>query len=186
MASRSRAEIEAVLAVYDFSCAKRVVDVGGGNGALLTAILNAFPHLEGTLFDLPHVIERARLLDQAGLAHRISFKGGDFLDDIPPDGDAYILKKIIHDWPDDVALKILRRCREAMAPGSRLLLIELVMPPGNDATFTKFLDLWMLIWPGGRERTEDEYRTLLESANLSLTKVIPTRSPISVIEVAPV
>ena len=184
MASRSAAEIGAMLAVYDFSYAKRVVDVGGGNGALLTAILKSFPHLEGVLFDLPHVIERARTMDSGN--DRISFKAGDFFGEIPSGGDTYVLKKVIHDWPDDRAQAILYRCRQAMAPQSRLVLIELVMPPGNEATFTKFLDLWMLVWPGGKERTEAEYRELLKSAGFSLSKVIPTRSPISVIEATPI
>lgn len=185
MASRSAAEIAAMLAVYDFAYAKRVVDVGGGNGALLSAILNAFTHLEGVLFDLPHVVDRARNLDWSGISGRLHFRSGDFFGEIPSGGDAYILKKIIHDWPDDKATEILRRCRQAMAPQSRLLLIELVVPPGNEATFTKFLDLWMMVWPGGRERTESEYAELLKSASLSLTTVVPTRSPISIIEAVP-
>lgn len=184
MASRSAAENAAMLAVYDFSYAKCVVDVGGGNGALLIAILKAFPHLEGVLFDMPHVVERARPLDNSN--GRIHFKGGDFFGKIPSGGDAYVLKKVIHDWPDDQAQAILYRCRRAMAPHSRLVLIELVVPPGNEGTFTKFLDLWMLVWPGGKERTEAEYRGLLKSADLSLSKVIPTRSPISVIEAVPI
>jgi hypothetical protein len=184
MTSRSAAEIAAMLDVYDFSYAKCVVDVGGGNGSLLTAILKASPHLEGILFDLPHVVERARLLDNGN--HRIHFKGGDFFGEISSGGDTYVLKKVIHDWPDDRAEAILHNCRRAMAPQSRLLLIELVVPPGNEATFTKFLDLWMLVWPGGKERTEAEYGELLKSAGLSLSKVIPTRSLISVIEATPI
>jgi hypothetical protein len=95
------------------------------------------------------------------------------------------LKKIIHDWPDDRAEQILRCCRKAMSSTPRLLLIELVVPPADAATFTKFLDLWMLVWPGGRERTEDEYRKILNAADLSLTKIIPTQSPISLIEAVP-
>lgn len=186
MASRSAAEIAAMLAVYDFSYAKRVVDVGGGNGALLAAILKAFRHLEGVLFELPHVVERARKLDMGENPSRVHFEAGDFFGEIPSGADAYILKKIIHDWPDDKAQEILSRCRQAMAPQSRLLLIELVVPPGNEATFTKFLDLWMLVCAGGRERTAGEYRELLNSAGLSLSKIIPTRSPISVIEATPI
>jgi len=182
MASRSAAEITAMSGAYDFSDTKRVIDIGGGNGALLNAIVNAFPHLEGVLFDLPHVIERAQSSNGIELSPRIRFAGGDFFGEIPEGGDVYLLKKIIHDWPDDRAREILRRCRHAMSPQSRLLLIELIVPPGNDATFTKFLDLWMMVGPGGRERTEDEYRDLLNAAGLSLIKVIPTRSPISVIE----
>ena len=186
MASRSAADIAAMLAVYDFSYAKCVVDIGGGNGALLTAILNAFPHLEGVLFDLPHVVESARSLKRRPeISGRICFQSGDFFGEIPSGGDAYILKKVIHDWPDDKAQEILQHCRQAMSPESRLMLIESVVPPGNEATFTKFLDLWMMVWPGGRERTEIEYRELLKSAGLSLRKIIPTRSPISVIEATP-
>jgi hypothetical protein len=187
MASRSAAEIETVLDVYDFSDAGRIVDVGGGNGALLTAILETHPHAEGILFELPTVIERARVtLSGHPAVSRLRFEEGDFFDAVPSGGDVYLLKKIIHNWEDDRAEAILRACRRAMARDSRLLLIELVVPPGNEASFAKLLDLFMLVWPGGRERTEDEHRKILGAAWLSLTRIVPTKSPVSIIETAPV
>jgi hypothetical protein len=181
MDSRSAAEIAAVLSVYDFSTVKQIVDVGGGNGALIKEVLSKFPNTYGVLYDLPHVIERAEFSIAEQLT-RLRLQSGDFFSRIPEGGDLYIMKKIIHDWPDDRAMQILRCCRKAMAPGSCLLLVELVVPPGDGATFTKFIDLWMLVWLGGRERTEKEYRDLLASAGLALTRVIPTHSPISIIE----
>ena len=184
MTSRSAAEIDAVLSVYDFSTIKQIVDVGGGYGALLKEVLSKFPNVHGTLYDLPHVIDRA---ERSIAEHwtRLHLQSGDFFSRIPEGGDLYVMKKIIHDWPDDRATQILRCCRKAMAPRSHLLLIELVVPPGDGATFTKFLDLWMLVWFGGRERTEEEYRNLLASAGLALERIIPTRSPISIIEAKP-
>ena len=187
MASRSAAEIGAVLDVYDFSSAGRIVDVGGGNGALLTAILETCPHAEGILFELPAVIDRARVtLSGHPTAPRLRFEAGDFFDTIPSGGDIYLLKKIIHNWEDDRAEAILRACRRAMALDSRLLLMELVVPPGNEDSFAKLLDLFMLVWPGGRERTENEHRKILGAAWLSLTRIIRTESPVSIIETAPV
>jgi hypothetical protein len=180
MASRSAAEIAGLISAYDFSTAGQLVDVGGGNGALLSAILKAYPQLKGTVFDLPHVIESVRRRHEDG--GRLQFAGGDFFVKVPIAGDTFILKKVIHDWPDDRAEQILRCCREAMSPQSRLLLIELIVPRDEAATFTKFLDLWMLVWPGGQERTEEEYRALLKSAGLVVSRIVPTRSPVSVIE----
>ncbi|HET7848343.1 MAG TPA: methyltransferase, partial [Pseudolabrys sp.] len=144
----------------------------------------AYPQLNGTVFDLPHVTDAARRLYQN--SERLQFAGGDFFMEVPIAGDTFILKKIIHDWPDDRAEQILRRCRKAMSPRSRLLLIELIVPRDEAATFTKFLDLWMMVWPGGLERTEDEYRSLLDSAGLSATRIVPTASPVSVIEAVPI
>ncbi|HEX5508142.1 MAG TPA: methyltransferase [Pseudolabrys sp.] len=184
MASRSAAEIAAVLAAYDFSECGHLVDVGGGNGALLLAILKAYPQLKGTVFDLPHVTDAAQGSNPS--AERLCFAAGDFFSEVTVAGDTFILKKIIHDWPDDRAEQILRRCRDAMSPRSRLLLVELIVPRDEAATFTKFLDLWMMVWPGGQERTAEEYRGLLKSAGLVVSRIVPTASPVSVIEAVPV
>jgi len=186
MAGRSAAEISALLAAYDFSDAGRLVDVGGGNGALMSAILGQYPQLTGTVFDLPHVVDAAALTDASRRQSRLKFAGGSFFTDVPPAGDTYLLKKVIHDWPDERAREILARCREAMTPGARLLLIESVVPAGIPPTFMAFLDLWMLVWAGGKERTEEEYRALLTSVGLTLRRVVPTGSPVSVIEAVPV
>ena len=184
MAGRSAAKIDALLAAYDFSTAGHLVDVGGGNGTLLAAILTKYPQLDGTVFDLPHVVEAAQQVKSQ--QPRLRFAGGSFFTDVPVAGDTYLLKKVIHDWDDESARRILERCRAAMSPRSRLLLIESIVPASGAPTFLTFLDLWMLVFAGGRERTEEEYRTLLRSAGLSLSKVVPTGSPVNVIETVPV
>lgn len=182
MAGRSAAEITALLAAYDFSDAGHIVDVGGGNGTLLSAILAKYPQLEGTVFDLPHVVDAAREIDANRRQPRLHFAGGSFFDEMPVAGDTYLLKKVIHDWGDEPARRVLARCRAAMSPRARLLLIESVVPASGAPTFMTFLDLWMLVFAGGRERTEEEYRALLGSAGLSLRRVVPTGSPVCVIE----
>ena len=183
MADRSAAEIDALLAAYDFSGAGHLVDVGGGNGTLLAAILAKYSELDGTVFDLPHVVDAAK--QAKAQQQRLRFAGGSFFTDVPVAGDTYLLKKVIHDWGDESARQILERCRAAMTPDSRLLLIESIVPARGAPTFLTFLDLWMLVFAGGRERTEEEYRALLKSAGLSLNRIVPTRSPVSVIEAGP-
>ena len=173
----------AVAAAYDFSQFGTLVDVGGGHGTLLTAILQANPALHGLLFDLPHVAEDAKKrIAAAGLAERCTIIGGDFFATVPTGGDAYLLKWIIHDWDEERAVVILKHCHRAMAENGKLLLIEAVIPSGNTPFFHKFIDLTMLVIAGGRERTEAEYRTLFEAAGFKLTQIIPTSSEMSVIE----
>ena len=186
MTSRSAAEIEDVLRSYDFSGSSCFVDVGGGHGALLRAVLHAYPHARGALFELPHVIESARRsLSECVGSQRCRLEAGDFFETIPGGFDVYLLKKVIHDWNDEQAIRILKNCRKAMAPHARLLLIELLVPTGNDPSFAKLLDLLMMIWPGGRERTAAEYRQILESADLRLMRIVPTQGLVSIIEAAP-
>ena len=176
-------EAAAVAEACDLSGAARLVDVGGGNGSQLLAILDANPSLRGTLFDLPQVVERARPgISRAASGPRCELRSGSFFESIPPGADAYLLRHIIHDWNDEQAAVILRNCREAMLPESRLLLIETVIPPGNGRSFAKLLDLTMLVIPGGLERTESEYRALLASCGLLLTKIVPTQADVSIIE----
>lgn len=184
MTSRSSQENEAVVAAYDFSSIRVVVDVGGGQGTLVASILKVQLSSRGVLFDVPHVIaaSRARLAN-INLADRCEFVAGDFFVSVPAGGELHLLKKVIHDWDDERAQIILRNCRDAMGDEGRLLLIEPVIPPGNDPSFNKLLDLLMLVWTsGGRERTESEHRALLASAGLHLTRVIPTISGVSIIE----
>ncbi len=187
MTGRSAAEIAAVLAAYDFSGAGTVVDVGGGQGALLAAVLEADPRARGVLFDRPHVVAAARArLATAGLVPaRCHLVEGDFFGAVPPGGDLYVLKRIIHDWDDGRARSILRNCRAAVPEAGRLLLVELVVPPGDEPSDAKLLDLLMLVYAGGRERTEAEYRDLLASAGFGLTRVVPTASCVSVVEAVP-
>jgi hypothetical protein len=185
MADFSRQETEALLAAYDFAPLRHVVDVGGGKGELLRRLLQAHGHLQGTLFDQPEVVATAEVPPE--LQGRLSVSGGDFFTEIPAGGDAYLLKHIVHDWSDEACLRLLERIRSAMAPGARLLLLEQVIPPGNGPFPGKLLDLNMLVMSeGGRERTPGEYAILLSKAGLNLQRIVPTPSPVSVVEaVAP-
>ena len=181
-----------IVTAYDFSCFATIIDVGGSTGALLASILRAHPAARGILFDLPHVVAGAEhVLAEAGVAERCEIVGGSVFDSVPPGGDAYLLKYIIHDWYDERALVILRRCREAMAPRSVLLLVEQLLPEhleaGAAAQGLARLDLQMLVLtPGGRERTEQEFRSLLAEAGFALQKMIPTASPFRILEAIPV
>jgi SAM-dependent methyltransferase len=178
------AEPPAIAAAYDFSSLGTIVDVGGGTGNLLTTILQANPGVRGVLYDLPHVAAQARdLIASRGLSDRCEVKEGSFFDAAPEGGDAYILSHIIHDWDEASCIKILTNCRRAMKPGGRLLLVEMVIPPGNDFHPGKLSDMIMLAFtPGGSERTADEYAALFAKAGLKLTRVVPTASPVSVVE----
>jgi hypothetical protein len=182
MTSVSCAHNPAIVGSYDFSCFHKIVDVGGGHGSLLTAILKANPTLTGILFDLSHVINSCDGFDSE-LSGRCEVIGGDFFEEVPAGGDAYILKQIIHNWSDDLSIKILRNCHKAMTDGGRVLVIEAVIEPGNAPNITKFFDLHMLVTgPGAKERTESEFRSLFKTAGFELTKIIPTPSSFSIIE----
>jgi hypothetical protein len=180
------AETAAMLDAYDFSTFGTLVDIGGGNGSLLTAALQRHPRLRGLLFDRPDVVERARpRLEQAGVADRGTAVGGDFFQSVPPGGDAYLMRHIIHDWDDERSLTILKNVRQVVPAAGKLLLVEGVVPPGNGPSFTKLLDLNMLVIPGGKERTEAEYRELYAAAGFRLSRIVPTGSEVSVIEGVP-
>jgi len=175
------AETEPMLDAYDFSAFGTVVDVGGGNGRMLAAILERHPSIEGILFDLPAVAERSRsIISDLGLSDRCRVVGGDFFSSVPA-ADAYVLRHVIHDWDDQEAVTILRNCRDAMNPGGRILLVETVIPSLNEPCFGKWLDLMMLI-VGGRERTQEQYRRLFRQAGLTLSRIVPTAHEVSVIE----
>jgi hypothetical protein len=177
----------AVAEAYDFSKFGTVVDVGGGHGVLLSTILKAFPAIRGVVFDAPHVVEGAKEpIRAAALADRCRAEGGDFFRAVPAGGDAYLMKHIIHDWPDDKATTILRNCRKAVNPGGKLLLVEIVIKPGDEPDLGKLIDLEMLVIASGRERTEAEYARLFAGAGWKLTRVVPTKSPMQVIEAEPV
>lgn len=176
----------AVASSYDFSGVGKVIDVGGGHGTLIAAIMRKYPQMTGILFDMPHVADRAReSIASAGLARRCEVLGGDFFKSVPAGCDAYLLRWIIHDWDHEQAVAILRNCRQAMGASSRLLLIEMVLPTGNEFHPGKLLDYIMLISLGGQERTQEEYDSLLREADLRLNKVAPTGSQMSVIEALP-
>ena len=177
------AEPPTVAAAYDFSRLSTIVDVGGATGNLLTAILGKYSGTRGILYDLAHVVRDApALIRERGLTDRVTIESGSFFERVPAGGDAYLLSHIIHDWTEEQCLAILGNCRRAMKRGSRLLIIEMVLPPGNTPHPGKLLDMMMLVGPGGQERTEEEYSALLEKARLRLTRVVPTESAVSVVE----
>ena len=178
----SAPENAAIIGAYDFAEFERVVDVGGGQGGLLAGILEAHPSLMGTLYDLPQVVRDPAYLTASGLMDRCEIIGGDFFESLPKGGDVYILKRILHDWGDQRCLEILRRCREAMDEKARILVVDAVLPTGNEPHPGKVMDILMMVSTEGRERTEQEFRELFERAGLELTKVIPTRSVLSVVE----
>lgn len=176
-------EPAAVAAAYDFSGLSTIVDVGGATGNLISAVLAKNPAAKGILFDLPHVVRDAPALLQArGVAGRVAVESGSFFERVPSGGDAYLLSHIIHDWSEPQCLAILGHCRKAMKPGGRVLVIEMVLPPGNAPHPGKMLDVMMLVGPGGQERTEAEYAELLGKAGFRLRRVVPTASAVSVVE----
>jgi tRNA A58 N-methylase Trm61 len=190
MASVAGAHIEAVLAAYPFSAFRRVVDLGGGVGTLLTALLSAHTRMQGMLLDLPHVAESARQqIAQAGLAQRCEVQSGDLFAGVPEGADAYILSRVIHDWDDAQAEVILGNCRRAMSQHGKVLLLERILPAAaatSEAARSLLVsDLTMMVMNGGRERTECQYRTLLAASGLRLSRIVPTATEISVLEAEP-
>ena len=174
----------AVAAAYDFSTFTNIADIGGSTGHMLATVLASHPGPRGTLCDLPHIEAGAsELIRSRGLADRVTLLFPDsFFESIPSGCDLYMLSHVIHDWSEDQCLTILANCHRAMSPGSRLLIIEMVLSEGNAFHPGKVLDITMLTLAGGQERTEPEYRALLEKANFKLTRVIPTNSPVSIVE----
>lgn len=183
MTSVSEMAVAPVVAAYDFSPFSTIVDVGGGHGRLLAAIIAATPGARGVLYDLPQVVAGApELLAKHGVAERVRAESGSFLDGVPAGGDAYVLKNVIHDWPDAEAVAILRNIRAAADPGATLLLVEFVIPDHDRGFMGKWADMEMLVQVAARERTADEYRKLYEQAGFRLTRVLPTAGPISIVE----
>ena len=175
MTDLSRQLSAAILAAYDFGCSGQIVDVGGGNGAFLAAILAKHPEMRGVLFDQPHVVSGAGpVLTAAGVADRCEVVGGSFFDAIPTGGDAYILKAILHDWEDAPCLQILQTCRRAMADGTALLVVERELGRPNQDPDAKFSDLNMLVGPMGRERTPAEYAALFTAAGFRFVGFTPS------------
>ena len=186
-AGMSSGALTEILAAYDFSRFERVVDVGGGQGALLQGILQRNSELRGVLADLPAVVAGATALLTGALAERCEIAGIDFFKSVSEGADAYVMKAIIHDWNDEAALKILKNCRRAIRDDGKLLLMEHVLKPPNepDPGLGRFIDLDMLVLLTGRERTEAEFETLLRAGGFSLTRVIPTTGYFSIIESRP-
>jgi hypothetical protein len=186
MTGFSEAVIPDVLEAYDFSGIGTLVDVAGGHGGVLRAILKKYPAMKGVLFDLDHVIAGARpIIEADGLADRCATATGDFFQAVPSGGDAYIMKHIIHDWDDEKATTILTNIRKVLPKNGRVILIEAVIPEGNEPAMGKIIDLEMLVMPAGRERTEREFRDLFDGAGFTLTRVVHTKAPLSVVEAKP-
>lgn len=189
MAEATALIADAVVDVYDFQDARTIVDIGGGMGALLFRILRAAPWANGILFDVPSIVDAARAsTDNAGLSSRCSVQGGDFFTSVPADGDVYLLSRVIMDYDDDAAARLLRSCREAMAPGGRVLVLQQILCPPDEecdwgANFDGLMsDICMLVLETGRERTEWQYRELFGKAGLEVRRVLSTRSAVSIIE----
>jgi len=172
----------AVAEAYNFDGIRSIVDVGGGHGLLLATILKRNMHLKGTLYEVPHVIEGAANGPLKPVMERCTLASGDMFSSVPAGADAYIMKHIIHDWPDDLCLKILKACRKSVNSGGRLLVVDNVIQPGNDFSPGKFLDLQMLIFPSGCERTEKQFRHLFAAAGWQLSRIISTAAADSVVE----
>ncbi|MGH9609459.1 MAG: methyltransferase [Bryobacteraceae bacterium] len=179
-------EPAAVAAAYDFSAFSMIADVGGSTGNMLTTILERHAGPRGILFDMPHVVRDApAFIRQRGLTDRIRIEAGTFFESVPAGADAYLLSHIIHDWKEEQCLTILGNCRRAINPEGRLLLVEMVLPGGDTPHPGKMLDIVMLTASGGQERTAAEYGALLDKAGFRLMRVIPTASPVSLVEAIP-
>jgi SAM-dependent methyltransferase len=186
MADLSGGDGPAVVASYDFSRFECIVEVGGGSGTLLAAILQSAPKLRGILLDLPYVIEQAQKAPLlASLAARCEFARASFFDAVPAGADAYILKHVIHDWDDERATQILANCRQAMRPNGKLLVVDRAVGPPNQPDPAKLTDLEMMVLPGGLERSEPEWRSLFAASGFRLDRIIPMPAPQSILEASP-
>jgi hypothetical protein len=172
----------AVADAYNFEGFQTIVDVAGGRGLLLATLLQRNPHLKGTLYEIPHVLEGAKTGALKPYMDRCTFTSGDMFASVPIGADAYIMKHIIHDWPDEACTKLLEACRQGVNAGGKLLVVDSVIQQDNEFSPAKFLDLQMLIFPSGRERTEPEFRKIFEAAGWKLSRIIPTTAGDSIVE----
>ena len=185
MTDLSRLDSPAIAETYSFEGIKSIVDVAGGHGLLLATILQKHPQMRGTLYEIASVIDGARSGPLVPVMDRCTLTAGDIFTSVPAGADAYMMKHIIHDWPDEPSLKILRACRTGVNPGGKLLVIDQVIQPGNQFDVGKFMDLEMLIFPGGHERTEQQFRDLYAAAGWRLNRIITTPAGISIVEGVP-
>jgi O-methyltransferase domain len=180
-------ETAAMLEAYDFSQVRILADIGGGNGSLISALLQRYPGLKAILFDLGHVVRRTReSLKARAIADRCSVIEGNFFDSLPSGADTYLFRHIIHDWNDEQTVQILKNCRKVIPKDGRLLIVEAVVQTGNKPSLARDFDMAMLTFPGGVERTEKEYKLLLEKAGFQHSSTTPTTSVISVLEAKPI
>jgi hypothetical protein len=182
MTSMSAQVIPAVLQAYDFSGIGTLADIAGGHGFAITSILKKYPEMKGILFDLPNVVVGASdRIEKMQLIDRLKVVEGDFFESVPR-ADAYIMKHIIHDWDDEKSIAIIKNCGKNLESGGKVILIETVLPIGNEPHMGKWIDIEMFMLPGGRERTKEEFRELFDRAGFKLNKVVPTQSPLWVVE----
>ncbi len=187
MTSMNFYETAAMLDAYDFTGINVLADIGGGNGSVISAVLERYPNMKGILFDLGHVVGRARdNLNAADLAHRCSVMEGSFFESVPSGADAYLFRHIIHDWTDDQCIQILGHCRKVIPANGKLLIVDCVVPSGNARSLSKEMDMTMLTFPGGQERTEAQFSSLLTASGFQVKSVTPTTTMISVVEGKPV
>jgi hypothetical protein len=186
MASNSRTSDRAIASAWDFSKARLVIDVGGGRGGLVRAIVEEHPGVRGILFDRPQVVQRSVLPTEGPLADRCSSVAGDFFEGVPPGADVYTIKGVLHDFDDQRCVEILRSCRRAMSSSSRLLIVERVVAPDDRAHEAKTIDVLMMVLLGGRERTGSEWEGLVRAAGLELARHVPTESEFTIAEAHPV
>ena len=187
MTSLNCYETTAMLDAYDFTGIKVLADIGGGNGSLISAVLARYPNMQGILFDLGHVAGRAKeLLKAAGLAERCIVIEGSFFESIPAGADAYLFRHIIHDWTDAQSTQILGNCRKVIPANGKLLIVDCVVPAGNAPSPSKDMDIVMLTFPGGQERSEAQFRSLLKASGFALESITPTTTMISAVEAKPI
>jgi hypothetical protein len=187
MGSINYYETDALLDAYDFAGIKVLADIGGGNGSLISAVLARYPKMQGILFDLGHVVGRAKEnLQAAGLADRCRVIEGSFFESIPAGADACLFRHIIHDWTDEQCIQILGNCRKVIPANGKLIIADCVVPAGNTPSLSKDMDITMLTFPGGQERTEAQFRSLLMASGFELKSITPTTTMISVVEGKPV
>ena len=187
METVTRFASQAVLEAYDFSGARTVMDVGGGNGSMTIAILERIPNVRGLVVDLPYIEGPAKeRIRAAGFESRARFEPVNFFERVPEGADVHLLKFILHDWNDEESVRILKNCRASIAKEGRVVLVEMVVPEQIQPDFVHVMDLNMLVMTGGMERTAKEYETLFAKSGFRLSRVVPTASPFSVIEARPV
>lgn len=185
MMSSYQRDSDSLVALYDFSQDTTVMDIGGGNGTLLSAVLRRNPNLKGVLFELPHVLDRARKnFERNDVADRAQAVSGSFLDEVPGGADTIMMRHVIHNWGRDEAIKILQNCSAALPSNGKILILETIIPTGDDGSFAKLRDLSMMLLVGGEERTEAEYRDILQAAGFGLERVIPTETEGSILVAA--
>lgn len=187
MTSFHGGETAAVLGAYSYEGISTLADIGCGNGEVMIATLQRYPAMRGILFDQAHVIERTtHTVEAAGVAGRCTLRSGSFFEAVIPGADAYSMRHILHDWSDELCIRILGNIRKAIPSSGRLLVIETVVPEGNDPSPSKLFDMLMMIFPNGMERSEAQFRSLFAATGFRLAGITPTQSPVSVIEARPV